>query len=187
MAMAKAPIAAVVVVAVLVVGGLWYFGIGPFEKARPGFELRVTDHFGAFDKVEVRFGEIMILHETQGWQEVDLMDDEDDLEEVDISAFNSTAGQFHVLEVDDDLPFGDYTDIMIEFDRVRGVVASNQSIVQFRLDDTLLFINQSFTISPNQRTIVTVDFDLGLSIVQMGPVDFIFAPEVSVKVEHERD
>jgi hypothetical protein len=184
--MSKGPIATAVVVAVLLVGGAWYLGLGPFQKApRPGFEFRVTDHFGPFDKVEVRFGDIEILHESFGWQEVDLMDDEDDLEDVDISNFNSTQGQFHVLEADDDLPSGNYTQIMIELHHVRGVFAVNQSIVQFRLDDTLLFISQNFTIAPNQRTIVTVDFDLGLSIVQLGPVDFIFVPETTVRVEHE--
>lgn len=183
--MSKAAIVGALVIVALLVSGAWYFGLGPFERVRPGFELRVTDHFGPFDKVEIRFGDIEIFHETQGWQEVDLMDDEDDLEDVDISDFNGTQGQFHVLEVDDDLPFGNYTKIAIELHHVRGAIALNQTIVQFRLDDTVLLISQNFTITPNDRTIITIDFDLGLSIVQLGPVSFVFDPAVSVKVGRE--
>ena len=187
--MSKAAVAAVIVIVLLIVGGLWFLGVGPFERQRPGFQFRVTDHFGPFDKVEIEFDDILIRHETQGWLEVDLMDDEDDLETVDISDFNSTKGQFHVLEADDDLPFGNYTGIMVELEKVRGVVTLNQTIVQFKLDvdDMVLIVNKNFTINPNKVTIVTVDFDLGLSIVQLGPqnFDFAFVPQVSVKVEQE--
>jgi hypothetical protein len=159
----------------------------PWESdTTPVFEVRITDKFGPWANVDVLFGEILIRHETQGWQEVDLMNDDDDREEVNLAAFNFTRdGSYYMLEQDDDLPMGTYVSIMIELEAARGVFDGNQTVVQFELEDLVLIINISFTLTPGTTTVLTIDFDLSLSITTPAPDTYGFSPEVTTIITKE--
>jgi len=186
------------VAALVILGGAGAYLLTKDDTATGRLVIYVKDAPADWKHVNVTFSKVMI-HQADADNDNASDDNETDDNGSDDNETDDDGGEWITIDLEQqtvdlrayvnlsallasgNISTGKYTQIRIVVDNVTGVMVDGTQVV-FKVPSGVLKINKPFTIEEDETTELTVDIDLGKSIVS-NPNGWIFKPVLGSIVE----